>query len=111
MLHHKLDVSEVAGSHGSPPPGALAKATPPPEVEVEEEPPLEVMVVPPPPGPELEDEAPPKDCALQSNTPAGPRGIACFENQRVLSREQRATRQRMHAGMMPPDHIRKRCLL
>jgi hypothetical protein len=66
---------EVVGSHGSPPPGALAKATPPPEVEVDEEPLSEVMVVPPPPGPELEDEAPPKDCALQSNTPARPSGI------------------------------------
>lgn len=40
---------------------------------MEVEPLSEVMVVPPPPGPELEDEAPPKDCALQSNTPARPR--------------------------------------
>jgi hypothetical protein len=77
-------------------------------VEVDEEPLSEVMVVPPPPGLELEDDAPPKDCALQSNTPAGPHGIECFENQRVLSR---ATRQRIHASMMSPDHIRKGCLL
>jgi hypothetical protein len=59
------------GSGNSPPPGVLAKATPLPEVEVDEEPPLDVMVVSPPPGPELEEDAPPKDCALQSNTPAG----------------------------------------
>lgn len=57
----------------APPPGVPAKATPLPEVDVEAEPILEVMVVPLPPGPEEVDDAPPKDCALQSKLP-GERG-------------------------------------